>query len=70
MRARLAQYNSAERLQEAIEHSSENRDPGHGFEGNRYTLLRITDVMHRWLKEELIYFENCVDFTFLCIFHN
>ena len=37
-------YNSAERLQEAIEHSSEDRDPGHGFEGNRYILLRITDI--------------------------
>ena len=58
-------YNSAERLQEAIEHSSEDRDPGHGFEGNRCILLRITDVMHRCLKEDLIYFENCVDFTFL-----
>ena len=58
-------YNSAERLQEAIEHSSEDRDPGHGFEGNCYILLRITDVMYRCLKEDLIYFENCVDFTFL-----
>ena len=54
-------YNSAERLQEAIEHSSEDRDPGHGFEGNRYILLRITDVMYRCLKEDLIYFENCVE---------
>ena len=58
-------YNSAERLQEAIEHSSEDRDPGHGFEGNCYILLRITDVMYRCLKEDLIYFENCVDFTSL-----
>ena len=58
-------HNSAERLQEAIEHSSEDRYPGHGFEGIRYILLRITDVMYRCLKEELIYFENCVDFTFL-----
>ena len=58
-------YNSAERLQEAIEHSSEDRDPGHGFEGNCYILLRITDVMYRCLKEDLIYFEICVDFTFL-----
>ena len=57
-------YNSAERLQEAIEHSSEDRDPGHGFEGNCYILRRITDVMYRCLKEDLIYFENCVDFTF------
>ena len=47
------------------EHSSEDRDPGHGFDGNRYILLRITDVMYRCLKEDLIYFENCVDFTFL-----
>ena len=47
---------SAERLQEAIEHSSEDRDPGHGFEGNCYILLRITDVMYRCLKEDLIYF--------------
>ena len=31
-------YNSAERLQEAIEHSSEDIDPGHRFEGNRCTL--------------------------------
>ena len=37
----------------------------HGFEGNCYILLRITDVMYRCLKEDLIYFENCVDFTFL-----
>ena len=44
--------NSTERLQEAIEHSSEDRDPRHGFEGNRYILLRITDVMYRCLKEE------------------
>ena len=58
----------AERLQEAIEHSSEDRDPGHGFEGNCYILLRITDVMYRCLKEDLIYFENCVDFTFLVTF--
>ena len=43
----------------------EDRDPGHGFEGNCYILLRITDVMYRCLKEDLIYFENCVDFTFL-----
>ena len=50
---------------QAIEHSSEDRDPGHGFEGNCYILLRITDVMYRCLKEDLIYFENCVDFTFL-----
>ena len=56
---------SAERLQEAIEHSSEDRDPGHRFEGNRYILLKITDVMYRCLKEESIYFEDCVDFTFL-----
>ena len=46
-------YNSAERLQlqegQAIEHSSEDRDPGHGFEGNCYILLRITDVMYRCL---------------------
>ena len=56
---------TAERLQEAIEHSSEDRDPGHGFEGNCYILLRITDVMYRCLKEDLIYFEICVDFTFL-----
>ena len=62
-------YNSAERLQEAIEHSSEDRDPGHGFEGNCYILLRITDVMYRCLKEDLIYFENCVDFTFLLVKH-
>ena len=55
------------RLQEAIEHSSEDRDPGHGFEGNCYILLRITDVMYRCLKEDLIYFENCVDFTFLSV---
>ena len=41
-------------LQEAIERSSEDRDPGHGFEGNRYILLRITDVMYRCLKEDLI----------------
>ena len=34
-------YNSAERLQEAIEYSSEDIDPGHRFEGNRYTLLKI-----------------------------
>ena len=60
-------YNSAERLQEAIKHSSEDRDPGHGFEGNCYILLRITDVMYRCLKEDLINFENCVDFTFLLI---
>ena len=60
-------YNSAERLQEAIEHSGEDRDPGHGFEGNCYILLRITDVMYRCLKEDLIYFENCVDFTFLLL---
>ena len=39
-------YYSAERLQEAIEHSSENRDPRHGFEGNRYILRRITDAMY------------------------
>ena len=39
-------YNSAERLQEAIEHSSEDRDrAGHGCEGIRYILLRITDVI-------------------------
>ena len=57
-------YNSAERLQKAIEHSSEDRDPGHRFEGNRYILLRITDVMYRCFKEDLIYFENCVVFTF------
>ena len=50
-------YNSAERLQEATDHSSEDRDPGHGSEhseGNRYILLRITDVMYRCLKEDLI----------------
>ena len=44
-------YNSAERLQEAIGHSSEDRDPGHGFEGNCYILLRITDVMTRCFKK-------------------
>ena len=60
-------YNSAERLQEAIEHSSEDRDPGHGFEGNRFILLRITDVTYRCLKEELIDFEDCIYFTFLLI---
>ena len=38
--------NSAERLQETIEHSIEDRYPRHGFEGNRYILLRITDVMY------------------------
>ena len=42
--------------------------PGHGFEGNCYILLRITDVMYRCLKEDLIYFENCVDFTFLSVY--
>ena len=62
-------YNSTERLQEAIEHSSEDRDPGHGFEGNRYILLRITDVMYRCLKEKLIYFDDCVDFTCLLFQH-
>ena len=39
-----AVYNSAERLQEVIEHSSEDRDPHHGFEGNRYILLRSVDM--------------------------
>ena len=42
--------------------------PGHGFEGNCYILLRITDVMYRCLKEDLIYFENCVYFTFLSVY--
>ena len=58
-------YNSAERRQEAIEHSSKDRNPGHGFKGNCYILLRITDVMFRCLKEGVIYFEDFVDFTCL-----
>ena len=37
-------------------------------EGNCYILLRITDVMYRCLKEELIYVEERVDFTFLFVF--
>ena len=45
-------YNSTERLQEAIKHSTKDRDPGHGFKGNRYILLRITDVMYRCLKDQ------------------
>ena len=40
-------------IQEAIEHSSEDRDPGHGFEGNRYILLRITDVI-------MMYYSRCL----------
>ena len=28
----------------SIYHSSLDRDPRHGFEGDRYILLRITDV--------------------------
>ena len=33
-------------------------------EGNCYILLRIIDVMYRCLKEELIYFEDCVDILY------
>ena len=50
-----------------ILYSSEDRDPRHGFKGNRYILLEITDVMYTCLKEKLIYFEDCVDFaSFFC----